>query len=74
MGASAEMSASSPDAVAIGIASLPAHLTPHRLTAAKKTTRAQEMAVTGTSGKYHSWIAAPEKIAVRPQVGTQPHQ
>ena len=74
IGASAEINASSPDAVAIGIASLPAHFTPHRLTAANNRTNPHEIAVTGTSGRYHSWIAAPEKIAVRPQVGTQPHQ
>src|SRR4249919_2585185 len=70
IGASAEMSASNPDAVAIGTASLPAHFTPQRLTAAKNTTSAHEITVTDTSGRYHSCIAAPEKIAVRPQVGT----
>ena len=32
------------------------------------------MTGTDTLGRYHSWIAAAEKIAVKPQVGTQPHQ
>src|SRR3954467_12533798 len=74
IGANAEIKARSPDAVAIGIASLPAHFTPHRFTAAKNRTSVHDMMVTGTAGRYHSWMAAPEKIAVSPQVGTQPHQ
>src|SRR5262245_59734053 len=65
-GASAETSARSADAVAIGMVSRPAHLTPHRLTAAKPTTREQARAVVGIDGRYHSWIAAAEKIAVNP--------
>ena len=30
--------------------------------------------VIGTLGKYHSWIAEADRIAVSPQVGTHPHQ
>ena len=51
IGASAETSASSPDAVAIGIASLPAHFTPHRLTPAKNRTSVHDMTVTGYVGQ-----------------------
>ncbi len=32
------------------------------------------MSFTGTSGRYHWWMASAEKMAVRPHVGTQPHQ
>src|SRR5689334_15372915 len=73
-GANADTNASAAEAVAIGIASRPAHFTPHRLTSVKAATIAQASAETGTFGRYHSWIAAAEKIAVSPQVGTQPHQ
>ena len=30
--------------------------------------------VTGIQGTYHSCSAVAERIAVKPQVGTQPHQ
>src|SRR5262245_41072152 len=73
-GASPEMKARTADAVAIGIASRPAHFTPHRLTAAKASTSVQEITGTDTLGRNHSWMAAAEKIAVKTQVGTHPHQ
>jgi len=48
IGASAEIKASTAEAVAIGIASLPAHLTPHKLTEAKARTSEHAMTDTDT--------------------------
>jgi len=60
--------------VAAGTASRVTHWIPIRLSAVKASTSPTASAVTGTPGKYHSWMAEADKMAVRPQVGTQPHQ
>ena len=42
--------------------------------AVNASTTAIASGVTGTHGRYHWCSADAERIAVRPQVGTQPHQ
>ena len=41
---------------------------------ANASTTAIASGVTGIHGRYHSCSAVAERIAVNPQVGTQPHQ
>ena len=74
IGPSNERNASSADALAMGIASRPAQFTPSRFTQVNSRMIAMAMAGTGTDGSAHWWIAEPESRAVRPHVGTQPHQ
>ena len=69
-----EPSANKAASVAMGTATLAAHFRPHRLMPVKMTTKMTARSVVGTPGRYHWWMAPAEKIAVRPQVGTQPHQ
>jgi len=71
---SADRKASPAAEQAIGIASRVTHLTPQRLTPAKRSTSAVASRGTGNHGRYHSWRAAAESSGVRPHVGTQPHQ
>src|SRR3954453_13665999 len=71
-GASAETKASVAEPPAMTTARRPAHLTPLKLTSVKDMTSAHASSDTGTLGRYHSWIAAAEKMAVNPQVGIQP--
>ena len=58
----------------MGIASRVTQRTPQRFTTVKSATRMIASRGMGTLGKYHSAIAVADKMAVRPQVGTQPHQ
>ena len=74
IGARPETKASSADALATGTASRVTQRMPTRLSAVNASTMATASAVTGTLGKYHCWMADADKIAVSPQVGTQPHQ
>ena len=59
---------------AMGLATRTAQRRPHRLTAVKASTMAVAMSLTDAWGRYHCWIASADKMAVSPQVGTQPHQ
>ena len=70
----AESSARSAAAIATGIAKRASARTPRRLMAVKTRTMPTASGVTGTNGTHHSWSALAERIAVNPQVGTQPHQ
>ena len=70
----AESSASSAAALATGIAKRVTVRTPSRLIPAKASTTPIASGVTGIQGRYHSCSAVAERIAVKPQVGTQPHQ
>ena len=74
MGARPDTKASKADALATGTASRVTHLMPARLSSTKAITRPIASTVTGAPGRYHSCIAEAERIAVMPQVGTQPHQ
>src|SRR5258708_6766519 len=74
IGMSVDRKASVAETVAIGIARRATHLMPQRLTTVKAMTIAEATASTGRLGRYHCWIAEAERSAVRPQVGTQPHQ
>ena len=74
IGASPDTNASNADALATGTASRVTHLMPARLRSMNATTIPMARAVIGTAGRYHSWMADADRIAVRPQVGTQPHQ
>src|SRR5262249_35779916 len=62
------------EATAIGIASRVTNFTPQRFTNVKNKPIAVATAATGRLGKYHCWMAAEDRSAVNPQVGTQPHQ
>src|SRR5690348_10413222 len=73
-GISPESKARMADVVAMGIARRVTQRTPHRLTAVNSSTNAVARICTGTAGRYQAWIAVAERIAVRPHVGTQPHQ
>src|ERR1700681_3286412 len=73
-GASPDTSASPAETTAIGMANRVTHRTPARLTRVKSSTRPIASGGTGTSGRYHCVMAEAERIAVKPQVGTQPHQ
>src|SRR3977135_1868484 len=73
-GMSDDMKARVAEAPAIGMARRRTQRIPHRFTAVKTETIANATASTGRLGKYHCWMAADESSAVRPQVGTQPHQ
>src|SRR5438552_2287252 len=73
-GINPERKASAADAVAIGIARRVTHLIPQRLTMVKSATSAVATTSTDSSGRNHCWMAAAESSAVKPQVGTQPHQ
>src|SRR5689334_8463251 len=70
----AERKASTADIVAIGTASLPAHLTPARFTSVNSATIPHAIAGTEAVGRNHCLIAEAESRAVNPQVGTHPHQ
>lgn len=73
-GATAETKARKADPVAMRIARLVTLRNPARLASVKPTTIAIAMGVIGTPGRYQSWIADADSNAVRPQVGTHPHQ
>ena len=60
--------------VAMGTATRAAHLRPQMLRPANISTKMTARTCVDTPGRYHWWMAPAEKIAVRPQVGTQPHQ
>ena len=45
-----------------------------RFTTQKASTMATASVGTGAQGRYHSCRAEADRMAVRPQVGTQPHQ
>ena len=62
------------ETVAIGVASRTTQRTPARFTAVNNTTMKMARGVTGTPGRYQEWIAVADRMAVNPQVGTQPHQ
>ena len=63
------------EATAIGTASRVTQRTPPRLTSVNMHHQPdRQRRRPGTSGRYHCVIAEAERIAVRPQVGTQPHQ
>jgi hypothetical protein len=49
-------------------------LIPARLSAVKVATMMTASSFTGIHGRYHWCSAEAERMAVRPQVGTQPHQ
>src|SRR5882672_3985457 len=74
MGMRAERKARQAEANATGMARRVIHPIPHRFTKVKNKTRVIATASTGRLGKYHCWMAADERSAVSPQVGTQPHQ
>src|SRR5215831_3662087 len=74
IGANAEVKASSTDTDAMATATRPAQTTPSRLITMKSRTMAQASPVTGIPGRNHCLIADAERSAVRPHVGTQPHQ
>ena len=71
---SAERKASAAAAQATGMAKRVTARTPSRLIAVKASTTAMASGVIGMKGRYHSCSAVAERIAVKPQVGTQPHQ
>ena len=73
-GTIAESRASAAARLAIGIATRVTVRTPSRLIPAKHSTTPIASGVTGIQGRYHSCSAVAERIAVKPQVGTQPHQ
>src|SRR5262245_42747454 len=74
IGTSDERKASAAETVAIGIASRATHLIPQKFTRVNAITIAEAPAATGRPGRYHCWMAEADRIAVNPQVGTQPHQ
>jgi hypothetical protein len=74
IGASPETKASNAEALATGTATRVTHRMPIRFKAMNDRTSPIARAVTGTPGRYHSWMAEADRIAVIPQVGTQPHQ
>src|ERR1700733_12593892 len=47
---------------------------PSRLAKVNRQTIPAANTLTGTVGRYHWWSADADKRAVRPHVGTQPHQ
>src|SRR4051795_5905714 len=74
MGMRPERKASTAESVAIGTAKRTTQRMPHRLIARKKSTIALAISFAGTMGRNQALIAFAERYAVRPQVGTQPHQ
>jgi hypothetical protein len=74
IGMTAESRASRAATQATGIATRVAMRTPSRLIAVNASTTPTASGVTGIQGRYHSCSAVAERIAVNPQVGTQPHQ
>ena len=73
-GTTAESSASNAAAQAIGMATRDTARTPSRLMTRKVRMIPTASGVTGMNGRYHWCSAVAERIAVKPQVGTQPHQ
>src|SRR3954454_21562081 len=73
-GMSPERKANVADRAAIGTARRTTQRIPHRLIARKKSTIALASSFAGTIGRNQALIAFAERYAVRPQVGTQPHQ
>ena len=71
---SAERKASAAATQATGMATRVTSRTPSRLIAVKASTTAMASGVIGMNGRYHSCSAVAERMAVKPQVGTQPHQ
>ena len=69
-----DRNASTAEPNAIGVISRATQRTPQRLMPAKNNTRPQAMSVMGTPGRYQAWMADADRMAVRPQVGIQPHQ
>jgi hypothetical protein len=74
MGTIAERRASAAATLAIGMATRVTARTPSRLIAVKASTTPIASGVIGMKGRYHSCNAVAERMAVKPQVGTQPHQ
>jgi hypothetical protein len=70
MGMSDERKAKPAEAAAIGIARRVTQRIPHRFTNVKNETIEIATVSTLRPGKYHCWIAADERSAVSPQVGT----
>jgi hypothetical protein len=60
--------------LATGMATRVTVRTPSRLIAVKASTTAMASGVIGMKGRYHSCSAVAERMAVKPHVGTQPHQ
>ena len=73
-GITAEQIASPTEAMAMTIASRVVRRTPVRLTNINASTITTASRWLGMNGRYHEWSASADRIAVRPQVGTQPHQ
>src|SRR5437899_2541808 len=73
-GISPDANASTAEPVAMTIANRVTHRTPTRFNAVKASTIRLASSLIGTPGRYHWWIADADRIAVSPQVGTQPHQ
>src|SRR5262249_360715 len=73
-GAMAETKASPADVAAIGVARRTVQRIPQRFTIAKNATIQLARISTRAPGRYHCWIADADMIAVKPQVGPQPHQ
>jgi hypothetical protein len=73
-GTTAEARASRADRHAIGRAMRVAARTETRFTTQKASTMVTASAGTGAQGRYHSCRAEADRMAVSPQVGTQPHQ
>ena len=69
-----ERNASTAEMHATGSATRVTHLMPARLIATKPSRMPIASGFTGMPGRYQSCRADAERIAVRPQVGTQPHQ
>ena len=74
IGMTAERRASAAATLATGIATRETVRTPSRLIPANVSTTPIASGVTGIHGRYHSCSAVAERMAVKPQVGTQPHQ
>ena len=74
IGPSPDRKAKVADTEAIVTATQMTQTMPSRLTTAKQATIAAASGATGTPGRYHCWMADAERMAVRPQVGTHPHQ
>ena len=73
-GIKADKNASEAASVAIGIAKRITHFTPQRLTTVKIKTIHEAKSGTDNPGRYHCTMADAANKAVKPQVGTQPHQ
>ena len=70
----AERNANDAEPAAMIIAKVVTRRRPARFTRVKATTKPDARALTGIPGRYHWCNAEAESSAVRPHVGTQPHQ